>query len=82
MMAILLVPRFSEVIMLEAGCAEEHPHDHGFDAMPAILDGDEWGKMLLDGDWVGDGASRRPLSRVLAPAPRVVHPRAQFRCRG
>ena len=48
-MAILLLHRSSGVITLEAGSADEYAHDHGFDLIPNILDGDECVKLLRDG---------------------------------
>ena len=36
------------MITLEAGSADEYAHDHGFDLIPTILDG-EYVKLLRDG---------------------------------
>ena len=51
-MAIMLLHRSSGVITLEPGSAEEYARDHGFDVVPAVLDGDECVKLLRGGDWV------------------------------
>jgi hypothetical protein len=51
-MAIMLLHRSSGTITFEAGTANEYASDHGFDVMPAILDGDSCVKLLRDGDWV------------------------------
>lgn len=54
-MAILLLHRPSGEVIVEAGSAEEYARDHGFDVTPAVLDGDEWIKLLLGGNWAATG---------------------------
>lgn len=51
-MAILLLHRSSGDTAVEAGSAEEYARAHGFDAQPAIVDGDKCTKLLRHGDWV------------------------------
>ena len=52
MMAILLLHRSSGTITVEAGSADEYAADHGFDAVAAVLDGDECVKLLRNAEWV------------------------------
>lgn len=51
-MALLLLHRSSGLITLEPGSVAEYAADHGFDVLPAILDGDDCLKLLRDMDWV------------------------------
>jgi hypothetical protein len=50
--AILLLHRSSGVVTLKAGSAEEHGRQHGFDMLPAIIDGDECFTLERERDWV------------------------------
>jgi hypothetical protein len=50
--AMLLLHRSSGLITLEAGSADEYAREHGFDTMPAILDGDQCVKLHRNSDWV------------------------------
>jgi hypothetical protein len=52
MMAILVLHRSSGVITLQPGTPDEYASDHGFDTMPAVLDGDECVKLLRGSGWV------------------------------
>src|SRR6476660_3366793 len=71
MVAILLLHRPSGMITLEAGSADEYAHDHGFDLIPTILDG-EYVKLPRDGPIRGNrGCTKRTIELVLkrvAPA--------------
>lgn len=51
-MALLLLHRSSGLITLESGSVAEFAHDHGFEVLPAILDGDDCVKLLRGTDWV------------------------------